>query len=150
MIDHLRFNAANYYPLNLSSDSITVDNRTFKEYKFQKYSTQLNNIGTDKFTLIDDYHKLDMNRFTVVTFDNGDGFKTENYELYRKMASPSNLVSQGRTNQGNLFIISTGITQSHTENSIFVNYESEYYDSENYAHLTPIDVKWCRIEINVD
>lgn len=143
-IDHLGINAINYYPLNQSSGSITVGNRTFKEYKFQKYSTKLNNVGTSNFTLIDDYHKLDMNKFTVVTFDNGDTYRDINYVLYTNLNSSSTFYNP--TSQGNFFDVRLGIGND----SIQVYYHSSYTDSDSVMHDIPIDVKWCQIDINVD
>ncbi len=144
MLDHLIFNAHKFYPLNQSSDSITVGNRTFKEYKFKKYSTKLNNVGTNLFTLIDDYHKLDMNKFTVVTFDNGDTYRDINYLLYNRLNDPSTFYNP--TSEGNYFDVRTGLGN----NSIQVYYHGSYTDSDSVMHEVPIDVKWCQIDINVD
>lgn len=142
--DHLVFNRSKFYPMNDNADSITVGNRTFKEYKFQKYSTKLNNVGTDRFTLIDDYHKLDMNKFTVVTFDNGDTYRNINYELYNHLYDSSEFYNL--TSEGNYFYIRKGLGKD----SIEVYYHGLYTDSDRVMHAVPIDVKWCQIDINVD
>lgn len=144
MLDHLLFNRSKFYPMNDNADSITVGNRTFKEYKFQKYSTKLNNVGTDRFTLIDDYHKLDMNKFTVVAFDNGDTYRSINYVLYTHLDSSSTFYNP--TSEGNYFDIRKGLGND----SIQVYYHGLYTDSDRRMHETPIDVKWCQIDINVD
>lgn len=142
--DHLVFNRSKFYPMNDNADSITVGNRTFKEYKFQKYSTKLNNVGTDRFTLIDDYHKLDMNKFTVVTFDNGDTYRKINYELYNHLYDLSEFYNP--TSEENYFYIRKGLGKD----SIEVYYHGLYTDSDRVMHAVPIDVKWCQIDINVD
>ena len=143
MLDHLLFNRSKFYPMNDNADSITVGNRTFKEYKFQKYSTKLNNVGTRNFTLIDDYHKLDMNKFTVVTFDNGDTYRNVNYDLYSHLDDSSTFYNP--TSEGNYFYV-----RNKGDNSIKVYYHSAYTDSDGAMHDIPIDVKWCQIDINVD
>lgn len=142
--DHLVFNRSKFYPMNDNADSITVGNRTFKEYKFQKYSTKLNNVGTDRFTLIDDYHKLDMNKFTVVTFDNGDTYRNINYKLYNHLYDSSEFYNP--TSKENYFYIRQGLGKD----SIEVYYHGLYTDSDRVMHVVPIDVKWCQIDINVD
>lgn len=143
-IDHLIFNATKYYSLNQNSDSITVGNRTFKEYKFQKYSKKLKNVGTGTFTLIDDYHKLDMNKFTVVTFDNGDTYRDINYVLYSRLNDSSTFFNP--TSKGNYFNVNFGLGND----SIQVYYHGAYTDVNNTLQEIPIDVKWCQIDINVD
>lgn len=144
MLDHLLFNRSKFYPIDDNTDNITVGNRTFKEYKFQKYSTKLNNVDTRKFTLIDDYHKLDMNKFTVVTFDNGDTYRNINYVLYAHLDESS--IFYNPTSQGNFF----DVRRERDNNSIQVYYHSMYTDSESVMHDLPINVNWCQIDINVD
>lgn len=140
MIDHMKFNQKNFYPI--SSDDVTVNanGKSYREYKYQTITKTLS--GNDLETIsnhnndffVADISALDMNRKTRFTFSNGDNFVITNYLMYV-----------------------SAVRNSYLDNATKNNYQIKFYSRGNeieaYYYNSTDDVSkldWVKIEINVD
>lgn len=140
MIDHMRFNHKNFYPI--SSDDVTVNanGKSYREYKYQTITKTLS--GNDLKVIsnhnnnffVADISALDMNRKTRFTFSNGDNFVITNYLMYV-----------------------SAVRDSYLDNATKNNYQIKFYPLRNeieaYYYNGTDDVSkldWVKIEINVD
>lgn len=140
MLDHMKFNQENYYPISSSDVTVNANGKTYREYKYQTITKTLSgddlevvsNHTNDFYAA--DISALDMNRKTRFTFSNGDSFIITNYLMYTAV---------GRS----------GYLDNATKN----NYQIQFYQWKNaieaYYHNGTDDVSqldWVKIEINVD
>ncbi|WEB62556.1 hypothetical protein [Lactobacillus crispatus] len=140
MLDHMKFNQENYYPISSSDVTVNANGKTYREYKYQTITKTLSGNAlqvisnhTNDF-YVADISALDMNRKTRFTFSNGDSFIMTNYLIY--------------TNAGN-----NDCGDNVTKN----NYQIRFYSWKNvieaYYYNGTDDVSqldWVKIEINVD
>lgn len=141
---YLKFNKQNYYQLDASTSAIDVEGKTYKEYKFKKYSIQLNNVGCNAFIITGNFNDLDMNKFTILKFDNGDTFRIQNFYLwFYSIQDPT--YSQRTKNDNSLNF------SSPNNKKICAYYFKKYVDeSGRILQNQPIVVNWVNIEINAD
>ncbi|MEK3532801.1 hypothetical protein AAA434_12985 [Lactobacillus crispatus] len=140
MLDHMKFNQENYYPISSSDVTVNANGKTYREYKYQTITKTLSGNAlqvisnhTNDF-YVADISALDMNRKTRFTFSNGDSFIITNYLMY---------TTAGRS--------------SYLDNATKNNYQIQFYPWKNvieaYYHNGTDDVSqldWVKIEINVD
>lgn len=88
MLDHMKFNQENYYPISSSDVTVNANGKTYREYKYQTITKTLSGNAlqvisnhTNDF-YVADISALDMNRKTRFTFSNGDSFIMTNYLIY--------------------------------------------------------------------
>lgn len=140
MLDHIKFNQENYYPINSSDVTVNANGKTYREYKYQTITKTLSgndlkaisNHTNDFF--VADISALDMNRKTRFTFSNGDSFIITNYLMY-----------------------TTAVRSSYLDNATKNNYQIKFYPQGNvieaYYYNGTDDVSqldWVKIEVNVD
>lgn len=125
-------------------ESILFNSEKYRKYGYTSITKTLNNPDPDtSFKLVDNIDSLDMNRYTVVTFSNGDSYRAKNYIIYKHMNEPS--ASFNPTAQNNYLTIRRETTSSGLGPGIEVNYHGDYGGSD-----IGIKVDWIKIEINVD
>lgn len=140
MLDHMKFNQENYYPISSSDVTVNANGKTYREYKYQTITKTLSgndlkaisNHTNDFF--VADISALDMNRKTRFTFSNGDSFIVTNYLMY--------------TNAGK-----SGYGDNVTKNNHQIQFSLWKDAIEAYYYNGTDDVSqldWVKIEINVD
>lgn len=140
MLDHIKFNRENYYPINSSDVTVNANGKTYREYKYQTITKTLSgndlkaisNHTNDFF--VADISALDMNRKTRFTFSNGDSFIITNYLMY-----------------------TTAVSSSYFDNATKNNYQIKFYPQGNvieaYYYNGTDDISqldWVKTEVNVD
>lgn len=140
MIDYMKLNKENYYPISNSDVTVNANGKTYREYKYQTVVKTLSghdleslpNHTNDFFAA--DISALDMNRKTRFTFSNGDSFIITNYLMYT-----ATLVRCYMDNP--------------TKNNYQIQFSLEGNTIEAYYHNGNDDVSqldWVKIKINVD
>lgn len=140
MLDHMKFNQENYYPISSSDVTVNANGKTYREYKYQTITKTLS--GDDLKVIsnhtndfyVADISALDMNRKTRFTFSNGDSFIITNYLMYTTAERSSYLDNATKNNYQIQF--------SSWKNAI----EAYYYNGTD--DVSQLD--WVKIEINVD
>ncbi|KWU15595.1 hypothetical protein [Lactobacillus crispatus] len=140
MLDHMKFNQENYYPISSSDVTVNANGKTYREYKYQTITKTLSGNAlqvisnhTNDF-YVADISALDMNRKTRFTFSNGDSFIMTNYLIY--------------TNAGN-----NDCGDNVTKNNYQIRFSPWKNAIEAYYYNGTHDVSqldWVKIEINVD
>lgn len=128
-------------------ESMLFNRENYRKYGYPSITKTLNN-PAHRFKLVDSVDALDMNRYTVVTFSNGDSYRAKNYVLYNHVNEPSTFFNP--TMQGNYLQVDSETTAYGTGPGIEAYYHGAYEDDDHGMHETPITVDWVKIEINVD
>ncbi len=128
-------------------ESMLFNRENYRKYGYTSITKTLNN-PDHRFKLVDSVDVLDMNRYTVVTFSNGDSYRTKNYVLYNHVNEPSTFFNP--TTQGNYLQVDHETTAYGAGPGIEAYYHGAYEDDDHVMHETPITVDWVKIEINVD
>lgn len=128
-------------------ESILFNSEKYRKYGYTSITKTLNN-PDHRFKLVDSVDVLDMNRYTVVTFSNGDSYRAKNYVLYNHINESSTFFNP--TTQGNYLQVDCEATAPGKDPVIEAYYHGAYEDNDHVMQETPITVDWVKIEINVD
>ncbi|EEJ70433.1 hypothetical protein [Lactobacillus crispatus] len=140
MIDYMKLNKENYYPISNSDVTVNANGKTYREYKYQTVVKTLSGHALESLSnhtndfFVVDISALDMNRKTRFTFSNGDSFIITNYLMYTATVSRSYL-------------------DNATKNNYQIQFSSWGDAIEAYYHNGTDDVSqldWVKIEVNVD
>ncbi|WP_410406240.1 hypothetical protein [Lactobacillus crispatus] len=140
MLDHMKLNKENYYPISSNDVTVNANGKTYRDYKYQTIAKTLSgndlqvisNHNNDFF--VADISVLDMNRKTKFTFSNGDSFIITNYLMYAIADKNNYLDNTTRNNYQIKFYPQVNMIEAY------------YYDGTNDVR----QLDWVKIEINVD
>lgn len=149
MIDHMLFDKQKWFNIPQNAQSVNVDGNVYRKYPFKtitKKVTTQNSSYDDSFDTISyNWSDFDMNRKTVLTFDNGDSVEIVNYILFGTITHDTGYNSDIPTKKGH-YVRMGGDYKKFTGGS----YYDENTDSESNIYTTNVGAKWVNIQINVD
>lgn len=150
-IDHMLFNKLKWFNIPQNAQWVNVDGNVYQKYPFKtitKKVTIQNSSSKDSFNTISyNWSDVDMNRKTVLTFDNGDSVEIVNYILFDRIRRSNIGYSMNPipTQQGH-YVEMTGDHEKFTGGY----YYDEYDGSDGRIHTVSVGAKWVNIQINVD
>ena len=153
MIDHMLFDKQKWFNIPQNAQSVNVDGNVYRKYPFKtitKKVTTQNSSYKDYFYTSYNWSDLDMNRKTVLTFDNGDSVAIVNYILFDKILFDTITHDTGynsdiSTEKGH-YVRMGGDYKKFTGGS----YYDKHTDSDLNIYTTNVGAKWVNIQINVD